>query len=170
MASRKISISKDISVTLNIDKIKKMQEEMGKKYVTRVGILGQKTNRSLNNSQGNKPEKTNAEIGLIQEMGSVSLNIPRRSFLQMPLDLKMPQETKYFGDQLMKAIEDGNLKPVYVNLGIKGEQIVQNAFASRGFGFWADNAPLTIAIKGSEEPLIDTGQLRRSITSDVVQK
>ncbi len=187
---RKVSIGNGIQITLDITKIKAMQEELSKKYVAQVGILGQKNNRivmemgesheryklrvkkilqSRKDVQQNQ-EQTNAEIGLKQEMGSRSERIPRRSFLEMPLTLKMPAYARTFGNELMKAIEDGNLKPVYVNLGIKGEQVVQMAFASRGFGIWPDNAPYTIAKKGSSTPLIDTGQLRRAITSDVVTK
>lgn len=165
--NRKITIGGNISVTLNVTKLDKMKEEMAKKYVTRVGVLGQKTNRTDKSKSG---QLTNAEIGLKQEMGVYSERIPRRSFLEMPLTMKMPKYAAQFGDWLIQAIEEGNLKPAYVNLGIKGEQIVQEAFASRGFGIWPDNAPLTIALKGSDSPLIDTGELRRAITSDVVQK
>lgn len=178
------------SVTLKIDKLINLKEELAKKYFTRVGVLGQKTNRQprqdgethkeyqlrvkklLRSKEGIKgnTQKTNAEIGLIHEMGSLSAHIPRRSFLEMPLTLKMPNYYKVFGEQLMKAVEDGNLHPVYVNLGIKGEQIVQLAFASRGFGMWVPNTDATEKRKGSSSPLIDTAQLRRSITSDVSKK
>lgn len=187
---KKISIGKDLSVTLNLDKLQKLKEELGKKYATRVGVLGQKTNRvpmltgesheryklrvqkllrEKKISESND-SKTNAEIGLIHEMGSLSLHIPRRSFLEMPLQLKMPNYFNVFANQLMKSLEDGNIRPAYVNLGIKGEQIVQLAFASRGFGQWQPNAESTIERKKSSSPLIDTAQLRRSITSDVVTK
>lgn len=179
-----VSFGKNIKVTLDIEKILKMEEEIKKKYIARVGVLGQKNNRvpmlegesheryklRVEKLAKNKPEsssgneKTNAEIGLIHEFGSQALNIRRRSFLEMPLTLKMPQYAKTFGDQLMKAIDDGNLKPVYVNLGIKGEQVVQMAFASKGFGQWWQNP------KTGRGSLIDTAQLRRSITSDVVSK
>ncbi len=188
--NKKISIGKNISVSINMDKLLKLKEEFSKKYVTRVGVLGQKNNRipikegeshaqykirvksilrKQQEEKGNE-EKTNAEIGLKQEVGSLSEHIPRRSFLEMPLTLKMPDYYKTFSNQLMKAIDEGNIKPVYVNLGIKGEQIVQMAFASRGFGQWPDNSPVTVARKGSSSPLIDTGQLRKSITSDVISK
>jgi hypothetical protein len=183
-----ISRGRDIKITLDIEKLLKMKEELAKKYRARVGVLGQKTNRipmltgesheryklRVKKLLKDNPElkanesKTNAEIGLLQEMGSLSLHIPRRSFLEMPLSLKMPDYSRFFGNQLMKAIDEGNLKPVYTNLGIKGEQVVQLAFASRGFGHWPENAPYTIQKKGSSTPLIDTGQLRRSVTSDVV--
>lgn len=171
-----------------MEKLIKMKEELAKKYIARVGVLGQKTNRipmltgesheryklRVKKILKDRPElagneeKTNAEIGLVHEMGSLSQHIPRRSFLEMPLTLKMPEYYKKFGDQLLKAIDEGNIKPVFINLGIKGEQVVQLAFASRGFGIWDPNAESTVKRKGSNSPLIDTAQLRRSITSDVV--
>lgn len=193
---KKISIGKDVAVSIDLSKLEKMREEIEKKYMARVGVLGQKTNRvpmitgeshdryklrlkKLNQivKKGfgsfeirNNQEKTNAEIGLIHEMGSLSLHIPRRSFLEMPLTLKLFSYGKVFGDQIMKGIDSGNIRPSYVNLGIKAEQIVQLAFASRGFGQWQENAQSTIERKKSSSPLIDTAQLRRSITSDVVTK
>ena len=37
-------------------------------------------------------------------------------------------------------------------------------------GNWKPNAPLTIELKGSSHPLIDTGQMRQSITYVVEEK
>lgn len=182
------TIGRNISVNLDITKLVKMKEELAKRYIARVGVLGQKTNRipmltgesheryqlRVKKILKDRPElaenteKTNAEIGLVHEMGTLNKRPPRRSFLEMPLNLKMPNYAKTFSNKLMKAIDEGNIKPVYVDLGIKGEQVVQLAFASRGFGIWPANAESTIARKGSSSPLIDTTQLRRSITSDVV--
>lgn len=184
------SIGRNVKVTFDIEKLLNIRAELAKRYVTRVGVLGQKTNR-IPQQEGESHERyklrvkklqkdsptqadnegqTNADIGLIHEMGSRSMHIPRRSFLDMPLTMKMPEYAAKFGQDLMKAIDEGNLKPAFVNLGIKGEQVVQLAFSSRGFGIWPSNAPYTIAKKGSSQPLIDTAQLRRSITSDVITK
>ncbi len=183
------SIGRHVKVTFDIGKLLEIRAEMKKRYVARVGVLGQKNNRFAQQknesaeayrlrakklvkiaSALNNDQKTNADIGLVHEMGSLSRHIPRRSFLEMPLTLKMPEYAKRFGADLMKVIDEGNLRPAFTRLGIKGEQVVQLAFASRGFGVWPANAPSTVARKGSSQPLIDTAQLRRSITSDVVTK
>jgi len=37
-------------------------------------------------------------------------------------------------------------------------------FASRGRGHWPANSPRTIAIKGRDEPNVDTGRLMRALT------
>ena len=39
------SIGRDLKVSLNIEKMLSIREELKKKYVARVGVLGQKTNR-----------------------------------------------------------------------------------------------------------------------------
>lgn len=178
------NIGRNIKITLDIEKLLKMREELSKKYIARVGVLGQKNNRvpmevgesheqyklRVKNLQKDKQGQaeneglTNADIGMVHEFGSLSKNIRRRSFLEMPLVLKMPEYAKTFGNQLMKAIDEGNLRPVFINLGIKGKQVVQLAFASKGFGQWWQNP------KTGRGSLIDTAQLRRSITSDVTTK
>lgn len=177
------SIGRNVKVTFDITKLLEVRSELAKKYVARVGVLGQKNNRvpmetgesheqyklrvrklNKNQSSPESEQQSNADIGLVHELGSLSRNIRRRSFLEMPLTLKMPEYAAKFGQELTKAIDEGNLKPIFIKLGIKGEQVVQMAFASRGFGTWYQNP------KTGRGSLIDTAQLRRSITSDVVSK
>lgn len=183
------SIGRHVKITFDIEKLLAIRAELKKRYVARVGVLGQKTNRApmqagesheqykarvnklrKQNLLPENDDQTNADIGLLHEMGSASRHIPRRSFLEMPLTMKMPEYAGRFGKDLSRGLDEGNIRPAFVRLGIKGEQVVQLAFASRGFGVWPANAPLTVARKGSSQPLIDTAQLRRSITSDVVTK
>lgn len=175
--AKNISIKSGGSLKINLDKLFAIQNGLEKKYVTKVGILGQKAaNRKVtvktasgHNRAGSEPSsKTNAEIGLIQEKGSVSLHIPRRSFLMMPLEMKLGKYVHFIGESVMEGITADNIKNAYAKMGIVAEGIIQRAFASRGFGRWADNSPVTIEKKGSDSPLIDTAQLRKSITSTVV--
>ena len=72
--------------------------------------------------------------------------------------------------QVQNLFNNGQIKYVYRFLGLYAESFIKQAFSSGGFGRWAPNKPNTIAQKGSDKPLIDTAQLRRSITSDVVKK
>ncbi len=114
---------------------------------------------------------SNAALGLIHEFGSISKNIPARSFLRMPIMMKGKDiTTQMSGSSVRNAVESGNFKKVFQILGIIGEGLVKSAFSTGGFGQWAENKPATIRRKGSAAPLIDTGQLRRSITSDVKNK
>lgn len=112
---------------------------------------------------------TNADVGAQNEFGDPAKKIPMRSFLLMPIHAKSKEiidDTIKAG--AYKAFAGGKIKDVLRYIGQSCEVWIQRAFATRGFGTWKPNAPLTIAIKGSSSPLIDTGQLRRSITSQVV--
>ena len=151
----------------NLDRIKKLFEETDTKYI-KVGILA-----STNARQ--EGELNNAEIGFIQEFGRMeNPHIPARSFLRMPLRQHLKEKiekSKTFSEEsINKAIESGKADYLVKQLGLLAEQIILEAFETSGDGKWAPNAPYTIAMKGSNKPLIDTGELRKSITSKVVKK
>lgn len=135
--------------------------------IVKVGIFGAKNPR-----RDQKGTLTNAEVGFIHEFGTDK--IPKRSFLRMPLFL--------YGDDILamvkksgaaKKLAAGKGVQVLADLGIACENVILRAFDSGGWGDWAPNAPSTIRRKSkkgrrSDSPLIDTGQLRRSIASAVV--
>ena len=166
---------------MDIDKLSAIGDGFGQKLATQVGILGAKAHSrkeagDLKKGGGhritrNPAEKTNAEIGLKHEKGSFSENIPRRSFLEMPLVVKGNQLLR-IKDFLWRKFETGqrDYLTIYKQLGLMAEVIIQKAFATRGYGKWRPNSPRTVAEKGSDAPLIDTAQLRRSITSRVVTR
>lgn len=138
-----------------------------KKYRVKIGILTGKA--SLKHGEF----KTNVEIGAIQEFGSIKANIPKRSFIRFPIEHKrkdLKKKLRKNKDKIIEYIEEGNTKKIFTNIGLEAEGIIQDAFNTRGFGKWVDNAPITIFLKGSDAPLIDTGQLRRTITSKVIKK
>lgn len=169
---------------VNLGKLKNIQKEMQSNYVVKVGIMGAKasemhqTTTGASFKVGNRDVKrvvssglTNVQLGVIHEFGSYSKNIPARSFLRMPLETKRKDLLEFLGSKTAaKLIGEGKIKFLLELLGIKAEAIIQEAFESKGFGKWDANAPATIAQKGSSSPLIDTAQLRRSITSKVVKK
>lgn len=126
----------------------------------KVGILGHKTQRK----QGSL---TNSEIGAIHEFGSWSRGIPARSFLRVPIFLKQETILKEAGQNALVNLGRGDIGQVLKEFGVACERAIQQAFASSGFGRWEPNAPATKTAKGSDSPLIDTGQLQRSISSKV---
>lgn len=158
-------------VRLNIDKLRGIEKELNIPYVTRLGIMGSDLARKkvVTNRRGERVKgkedatMTNAEIGIVHEKGSLSRNIPRRSFLEVPIFLKSRQlfkDTQILLDNLVTQ----NLKKSYKALGIAGEKIVQEAFDTQGFGNWQK-------LKYRDgSPLIDSHQLRDSISSAVVTK
>jgi len=63
--------------------------------------------------------------------------------------------------------EPNGMTKIFKQVGIKAEAIIQEAFASGGFGTWADLEEQTIRRKGSSSKLIDKGELRKSVSSEV---
>lgn len=134
----------------------------------KVGIIGDKATQEHKGTH-----KTNAEIGFLNEFGSHTRRIPPRSFLRMPLQLYLhsyiKEKKSLSKEEFIKSLRNGTQEQFAKKVGIVAEEVVQDAFRTRGFGNWAPNAPYTIEQKGSDSPLIDTGELRRSISSEVIK-
>lgn len=126
----------------------------------RLGILGK---------QGLRKEMdgpTNAEIGAAHEFGTERL--PIRSFLRMPitehLKARLEQSGAFDKDTLKEVVREGSIDAWLAKVGIVGEAIVQEAFATGGFGQWK---PSDMSDKKVHQTLVETQQLRNSITSEV---
>lgn len=124
----------------------------------KIGILGDKDKR--------EKAVSNSEIGIVHEFGSFTKNIPARSFLRMPLIEKKKEllnALMKYKKLFEKEIAKGNIFILFERLGLAAENIIQLAFETSGFGKWRKLKNR----KGT--PLVDTGQLRRAITSKVVK-
>jgi hypothetical protein len=159
-------MGKETEVRINLDGLTDFKKKIGDTYRARIGILGN------NATRGGKGEKlNNAQIGVIQMFGTLDGRIPPRDFLILPMQVGQKQLLGTMGTSVVRAaVESGDIKKVFQLLGQAGRALVLQAFQTGGFGQWKSNKPSTIARKGSAAPLIDTGQLMRSIDSDVVKK
>lgn len=158
-------MSGDVNISLNTDGLDRLASGLQKSGKARVGILGGDNLRADEEGES----VSNATLGMIQELGSTSRNIPPRSFLRMPLELKKAELAKVSQTRAFKdAFESGDSHGALSILALAAEGIVLDAFKTSGFGRWAKNKPSTIRSKGSAKPLIDTGELRRAISSEVV--
>lgn len=114
---------------------------------------------------------TNPQIAAKHEFG---VGVPRRSTLRMPFHVhgdRVLKDAAADAREQMKTIAKNPrraAKKILDRVGIAGENLVQEAFDTRGFGSWPPNAPATIALKGSDAPLIDTAQMRRAVDSRAV--
>lgn len=134
----------------------------GKLPVARVGIIGSK-------SPARKGALTNANIGYKHEFGDPSNNLPMRSFLRVPITEKLEKYLAQYGafkdTAIKQIIKEKSIVSFMKDLGLTAEQIVIDAFSSNGFGQWA---PWSGNYKSKTgDILVDTQQLRNSITSDV---
>ncbi len=110
-----------------------------------------------------------ARYGAFNEFGSIKVQNrpPKRSFIRMPLSTRQSKIAEYVAPRAKAHMEDGDVKAIFADIGIAGESVIQEAFDTRGFGAWKENAESTINQKGSDAPLIDDGTLRAAITSRV---
>lgn len=110
------------------------------------------------------------EVGTFHEYGTKQ-GTPRRSFLRMPfiekkniIDKAITMSWKKIIDGKSTAIKEFGI------LGMVGQNISKDAFATGGFGKWEKLKPQTEKAKGSNEILIDTAKLVQSITNWVVKR
>ena len=135
------------------------------KIEARVGVLADK-----NTARSDGP--TNVEVAFWNEFGTDATDshpgIPERPFMRHTAD-ENRRKVGVLGEGYLKKIIDGSLEPrmalTRIAMWFAGQ--IQKTMANSKS--WATpNAESTIDAKGSDTPLIDTGQLRRSI-SHVVQ-
>ncbi len=156
-------------------------------YAAKVGVLASTAARDNSNlaTGSTGKDSNNAEVGFLNEFGSATgyvaisaatgkaikgAGVPERSFLRVPLTDHMQDKEAFVGKGVMSVIA-GTIEPAGAAevLGLAGVQTVGEAFASSGFGVWPPNTDQTAAWKGSNRPLMDTGQLADSIASEVTK-
>ena len=147
-------------VKTDLSKLQTFVKSLDDRHVVKVGIFGAKNSR---NGSG----KTNADIGAKHEFGSYSDHIPMRSFLRMPLFAKSENIVKEASVGSLALLAEGKIVTVLKRLGIACENAIQEAFGSGGFGSWKPITMFTRSKKHSSQILIDTAQMRRSISSKV---
>ncbi len=129
----------------------------------RVGVLGSKTTRS-----GSKAGNNNATVGAAHEYGTHTL--PQRSFLRVPiaehLQKKMEASNAFDKSTLAQVIKQGSILEWMKKVAVLAEAIVIEAFETKGFGKWPPWQTPNYTNRGNTL-LVDTGQLRDSITSEV---
>lgn len=115
----------------------------------------------------NDEGKSLIEIGAQNEFGSPAKGIPERSFIRIPLD---DAKEKYFKVAQQQGIDILNGKisvdGAIEKIGVWGQTIIKKSFTNNN---WKANSKMTVDKKGSSKPLIDTGQLRQSITWEIVK-
>lgn len=153
-------MSESDTIELKDRGLKKLVEAFkGRLPVARVGILGGDNKRTEEGS-------TNAEVGAAHEFGTSKL--PRRSFLRMPITDKLNKAldaNNAFDETVLKEVlRTGSAREWMMKVGETARDIVLGAFATGGFGQWK---PSNMKHKDNHQTLVETTQLRESITYDV---
>lgn len=115
----------------------------------------------------NSPAYWRAREMYVQSHGSPGMHIPARPVIEPAIAYPANREiiTRELGEAAASMLEHDPAKAErYMNrAGIAGMNAAKGWFTNPANG-WPPNAPSTIARKGSDRPLIDTGSLRRAIT------
>lgn len=143
--------------TSNMSALTARLQDLAKRDVL-IGIPQEKSSRP-----GEEP--TNAELAYIHEHGSPMKNIPPRPFLGVAV-WENRDKVATVQRKIIRDVLNGQGQATALSmhkLGLLGQNLAKGWFVDTRNN-WAPNAPLTIALKGSDKPLIDTGALRQAIT------
>lgn len=148
----KITVDKVVAVMKNISKL-----ERARVY---VGIPAAQNARL-------DDESNNATLGYIHEFGSPARNIPARPFLIRGVKAVQDKTIGILGEGAKNALENGSIESSLTKVGIVASNSVKNTInTADGFAPLSDATLLARAKRGVKrtKPLVDTGQLRNSIT------
>ncbi len=149
----KITVDKVAMVMKNIAKL-----ERRRVYVGIPAAQNARLDDNLNN----------ATLGYIHEFGSPARNIPARPFLIPGVKAAQDKTIGILGEGAKNALsEKGNIESSLTKAGIVASNSVKNTInTADGFAPLSDATLLARAKRGVKrtKPLVDTGQLRNSIT------
>lgn len=150
-----------MSVTYKDNGAKALVANIGKahKASVDVGVLGEKA--------AAKEDKGTLTVGEVASFHEFGLGVPERSFIRGWVD-ENEKVVQNLSGRAVAAVAKG--MPVDQALTIIGSKIASLMQERISRGIEPANAPSTIARKGSSKPLVNTGQLRSSITPRVAQR
>lgn len=172
-------------------RMKKIAKALSKHYTVKIGLLasqggGEPVSENLDLAGLGAVQEYGAKIHVTEKMrnffrykfginlkkSTTEIVIPARSWLYAPLKDNTFRKAiyDYIGDEeFFEQYADKDFMKELANIiGNVGLLQIQKAFSNGGInGEWTLNSELTTAQKGSAMPLIDTGYLRRRITSEV---
>ena len=135
---------------------RKFYAEIKKLKQNQVFIGYQAGHSTYDDEEGNAIDM--ATIAMFNELGTSTS--PPRPFLRMTVDENQQKINAMCEQQAKKIAKGGTAERSLRELGVFGVSLVQEKI---GNGSFTPNAPSTVKAKGSDKPLIDTGQLRQSV-------
>lgn len=142
----------------NLNKMKKLQ--------VRVGVQGGKKYKKKSRDGKEEEGADLVDIAIWNELGTDK--IPARPFLGQMVD-QHGGEIQQISAEMVQKICKGQLdaQSAFKKIGVVTVGYVQDQITN---GEFEPNAPMTVQRKGSDHPLIDTGQLRRGISYVICKK
>ena len=155
----------DYHIDIDMTEFHKYVKNVNDAYA-QVGVLGAAKGRDV---------QTIADYGAAHEFGSISHNLPRRSFIKDPLEKHLGEEILNIKETLLKNLEAGKIKKAVGILGMKGVEIIKKSFQTSNDGEWPELSQATIDAMSEKRRkgwkiLVDIGALQGSIKSKVIVK
>lgn len=154
------------TVAYNIAPLQTLQRQLGELEASRtqVGLLRETAGRV--SDPGRISE--NPSLGFVHEFGDPEHNIPERSFIRMPLMTQLGRIILARGTSWLYLLRTRGAKRTLAFLGAVAEDVIQEGFATRGFGNWPELSRITIRRKKSSAILIESAQMRKAVTYRVI--
>lgn len=147
----------------NLDELIKT---LGDNYALRVGVIGSKAKTKHDAGES----VTNAEIGTFHEFGTSKM--ARRSFLEDSLKYKLRFNTEQMKDMRNKLFQEifikKNPKSFLQDLGAECLRIIEEGFATNGFGMWKPLMSLNTVAKRYEKAIKGYNRTLKSMESGKV--
>lgn len=105
------------------------------------------------------------DIAAWNELGTE--HAPSRPFMRDSVDKHLPAIDHMFMSQKDALLSGATAKDILNTVGLFQTDLMQTEIEQ---GDFVANAPETIRRKGSDKPLIDTGQMKNSINYQIVKK
>lgn len=131
-------------------------------YIHTNGIRDKDMIRDMQHDLNTMPYSKAHEL-YVHENGSPLWHSPPRPVLEPSIDANREQIAELMKTAAIKALKGNDVTPSLRKVGMQGQNIARDWFTNPD-NKWAENTKNTIKIKGSDKPLIDTGELRKSIT------
>ncbi len=137
-------------------------KKMDKAYV-KVGVLASKGG----DAKHADTDLTMVELMAVHEFGSVDGRIPDRAPIRLTFETTEEEFKPFIANLAKQVVTNGMpVEKALALLGQKGAAEVKKTITQSDLP--PPLSPVTIARKGSDRPLVDTGQLVNSVTYEVV--
>lgn len=154
------------TVKTNFSALQTLRRQVGELEGARVqvGLFADTAGRSADHNR----IAHNPSLGYVHEFGDIKHNIPERSWLRMPLMTQLGPLIMAKGTSWLYLLRTRGVKRMLAFLGALGEDVIQEAFSTRGFGQWVALKPATIRRKKSSAILIESAQMRKAVAYRVI--
>lgn len=150
-----------------------VMENKGKAHTVNVGILARGNDTKAEDKKGLREIKKSQKTGGLTVLdvatwAEFGIGQPERPFIRGYVDAHRKDIEAFISKTVKGAAKSGKSKEwALERIGLYVQSGIQVFIAAQGEGTYPPNAQETIDRKGSATPLIDTGQLRSSLTYEV---